>query len=66
METALGSNVVGVVVVPLPAVVPVLVPLDVLEPLDVPVDVEAVVVVGFFDEPCDAPFDAPLVFIVAP
>lgn len=55
MEIALGSNV-GVVLVL--AVVPVLV--DVPEPLVVLVDVDAVVVVGFFEEPCDVV----LVFVV--
>jgi hypothetical protein len=55
VEIALGSNV-GVVLVL--AVVPVLV--DVPEPLVVLVDVDAVVVVGFFEEPCDVV----LVFVV--
>jgi hypothetical protein len=55
VEIALGSNV-GVVLVL--AVVPVLV--DVPEPLVVLVDVEAVVVAGFFEEPCDVV----LVFVV--
>jgi hypothetical protein len=59
VEIALGSNV-GVVLVL--AVVPVLV--DVPEPLVVLVDVEAVVVAGFLEEPCDEPCDVVLVFVV--
>jgi hypothetical protein len=59
VEIALGSNV-GVVLVL--AVVPVLV--DVPEPLVVLVDVDAVVVDGFFEEPCDEPCDVVLVFVV--
>jgi hypothetical protein len=53
VEIALGLNVVGVVVVPV-VVVPV--------PLDVLVEVDAVVVAGFFDAPCSVP----LVFAVVP
>ena len=59
VEIALGSNV-GVVLVL--AVVPVLV--DVPEPLVVLVDVEAVVVAGFFEAPCDEACDVVLVFVV--
>jgi hypothetical protein len=55
VEIALGSNVVVVVVVPVPVVVPA------PEPPDVLVDVEAVVVVGFFEPPCAA---EPVVFVV--
>jgi hypothetical protein len=58
VEIAFGSKVGVEVVVPVLAVVPVLV--DVPEPLDVLVDVEAVVVAAFFEEPCDAL----LVFVV--
>ena len=58
VEIALGSNVGGGVdVVPVLAVV-------VVVPLDVLVDVDAVVVAGFFDVPCDSPCDGPLVFVV--
>ena len=63
IEMALGSNVVAVVVV-VPVVVPVLVVVvPEPEPLDVPVDVEAVVVVDFFEPPCDAEAE-PVVFVV--
>jgi len=56
VEIALGSNVGGGVdVVPALTVV-VVVPLE--------VDVDAVVVAGFFDVPCDSPCDGPLVFVV--
>ena len=56
VEIALGSNVGGGVdVVPVLTVV-VVVPLE--------VDVDAVVVAGFFDVPCDSPCDGPLVFVV--
>ena len=52
----MGSNVGGGVdVVPVLAVV-VVVPLE--------VDVDTVVVAGFFDVPCDSPCDGPLVFVV--
>ena len=63
VEIALGSKVgVEVVVVPVLAVVPV--PVDVPEPLEVLVDVDAVVVVDFFEEPCDGPCEVLVVFVV--